>query len=242
MHSPPDATGPGTYAHLRGRAAAVGLAVRGAFNPRPHEFEHLMPGSQAGTIVLLGFTGATQWDTFRESAEFGDGSQDALDRWSRRVISALAAETGGRAVYPSGEGPTLPFQRLALRCEPVFQSPVGLLIHERWGLWHAYRGALVLAEKLMVPVPRKSTSPCMTCIGRLCVASCPVGAHRSGAYDITACVSHLASAAGANCAAQGCLARRACPVGATYRYRDEQMSFHMAAFLRAVAPSCHEPR
>ena len=38
---------------------------------------------------------------------------DPLDRWSRRLIERLARELGGRALFPFGGPPFLPFQRWA---------------------------------------------------------------------------------------------------------------------------------
>jgi hypothetical protein len=42
------------------QAAAVGLAMRGAFHPEPGEFAALLPAAEVGTVVLLGFTGRLQ--------------------------------------------------------------------------------------------------------------------------------------------------------------------------------------
>ena len=128
----------------------MGLAVRGAFHPQPGEFGPVPGGAEPGTIVLLGFTGSDQWSVFEDSREARDGLPDPLDRWSQRVIGALASELGAADFYPSGSPSSpLPFQRLARRCEPVHPSPVGLLIHESYGLWHAYRVGLCLQERMV---------------------------------------------------------------------------------------------
>jgi hypothetical protein len=50
---------------------------------------------------------------------------------------------------------------------------------------------------------------------------------------VAACVGHLETPAGAECMAEGCRARRACPVGTDYRYEPAQAAFHMRAFLAA---------
>jgi len=212
-------------------ACAAGLAVRGAFHPSPDEFR---PGVTAdvGTCVLLGFTGSVQWDHFTRSPEAADGAPDPLDRWSRRVIDALAVRCNAVAVYPSGV-PTVPFQRLALRCEPVHPSPIGLLIHPDWGLWHAYRGALLMRARIALPTAVRADSPCTQCAAKPCLDTCPVDAFHMGRYDVAACRRHVASEAGAQCREGGCLARRACPVGSEYRYVAAQARFHMEAFLVA---------
>jgi hypothetical protein len=218
------------------RANSAGLAVRGAFHPELHEFDRELPGVSAATIILLGFTGSLQWEYFRDAAEARDGRPHPLDRWSRRVIGALAQEFAATAVYPHGENLQLPFQQLALRSEPVHRSPIGLLIHPAWGLWHAYRGALVLSHRVELPAVARSGSPCSSCAARPCLSSCPVGAFRPGSFDLQACIDHLHSAAGAPCREGGCLARRACPVGTRFSYTAEQMRFHMRAFMNSVRP------
>jgi hypothetical protein len=183
--------------------------------------------------VLLGFTGSQQWEHFEQASEAQDGAPHPLDRWSRRVIGSLAREFDARDLYPSGT-PTapLPFQRLALRCEPVHPSPIGLLIHPRWGLWHAYRGALLLSLAIDLPPSAPAAHPCESCEMRPCLSSCPVGAFRPGTFELGACVEHVLSDAGRECRDRGCLARRACPIGTQYRYREDQARFHMRAFLQ----------
>jgi hypothetical protein len=209
----------------------TGLVPRGAFNLEEGERR----GAPAGirTIVLIGMTGRVGWSAFAASPEAGDGAGDPLDRWSRRVIETLARELGGQALFPFGGPPYWPFQQWARRAEPVHPSPIGILIHPRYGLWHSYRGALGFSGKLAIPEPAAIPSPCDSCVGRWCLKPCPVGAFSSAGYDVAACVGHLKSAAGADCMDLGCRARRACPVGAEHAYGPEQANFLMEAFLRA---------
>jgi hypothetical protein len=221
---------------LARRAATQGLEVRGGFYPQADEFSAMLPaGTIAGSVVLLGFTGSVQWSHFEASTEANDGLPHPLDRWSRRNIGALAKEFAALDIYPSGT-PHVPFQRLAARCEPVHQSPIGLQIHPRWGLWHAYRGALVFAERLKLPAAQASAHPCGSCIEKPCLSACPVGAFSSAGYALDTCLDHVLSAAGTDCRERGCRARRACPVGAEHSYVDRQARFHMAAFLRSLRP------
>jgi hypothetical protein len=184
------------------------------------------------TIVLAGIVGRGGWDAFAASPEASDGLADPLDRWSRRLIESLARELGGMALFPFGGPPFLPFQRWAQRAEPVHSSPIGLLIHPYYGLWHSYRGALAFREELNVSASAAVPSPCETCTGRWCLSACPVGAFSNEGYDVGACAGHLRSAAGGDCMGGGCLARRACPVGAEHAYGPEQAGFHMRAFMR----------
>jgi len=209
----------------------AGLVPRGAFRLEEGERQGALAGVR--TIVLAGMAGREGWSAFAASPEAGDGAGDPLDRWSRRVIEVLARELGGRAFFPFGGPPFWPFQQWARRAEPVHPSPLGILIHPRYGLWHSYRGALGFRQKLAVPAPAALPSPCDSCVGRWCLKACPVGAFSSAGYDVAACLGHLKSAAGADCVSLGCRARRACPVGAEHAYGAEQANFLMEAFLRA---------
>jgi hypothetical protein len=233
------------FDQLRRRASESGLAVRGAFHPQPGEFDGTWPAASVGTIVLLGFTGSAQWAFFNNSPEALDGLPHPLDRWSRRTVGSLAQEFGARDFYPTGSpAPPAPIQRLARRSEPVYPSPIGLLIHSTWGLWHAYRGGLALADRIELPAAPSAAapgsapapaSPCAACQTQPCLSSCPVQAFRPGpSFDLDACVNHVLSEAGADCRDNGCAARRACPVGTEFSYVPEQARFHMRAFLRSV--------
>ena len=219
-----------TLSLLSQMAAPSGLALRGAFHPTAGDLVPPLPdGRPVATLVLLGFVGRTGWDSFAAEPEATDGAPDPLDRWSRRVIGALAEQLGASACFPFGGPPYLPFGRWAQHAEPVHPSPLGLLIHPDWGLWHSYRGALGFAGKLALPAPDRRASPCLGC-SRPCLAACPVGAFGPAGYDVPRCVAWLDSPAGTACLSGGCLARRACPVAPAGQYGAAQAGFHMAAF------------
>jgi hypothetical protein len=140
-------------------------------------------------------------------------------------------------LFPFGGPPHHDFQGWALRAEPVARSPVGLLIHPEWGLWHAYRGALVFRERLPLLGDVERDSPCAGCVSKPCLSTCPVGAFsEERGYDVGACTQYLRGPAGGACVAAGCLARRACPVVPPEPYAAAQQAFHMQAFLRARGP------
>jgi len=220
---------PADPALLAGVLPAGAMAVRGAFHPDGADGVPAVAGRPAGTLVLLGWTGGAQWAAFAGSAEAGDGRAEPLDRWTRRLVDAAAAALGARAVYP-GEGPPFwPFQRWAMRAEGIAPSPLGLLIHRDWGVWHSYRAALVLAGRLdLVAVPARA-SPCDGC-ARPCLEACPVAAFDGAGYDAAGCAAHLAGPV--ECLEDGCRARVACPVVPPVPYGAAQMRFHMAALRR----------
>jgi ferredoxin len=214
-----------------GLCNAAGLASRGAFHSEPADgIPPLTDGRPAATVLLLGFIGSATWPVFAASPEARDARPDPLDRWSCRVIEGLASQLGAAALYPFGGPPYLPFQRWARRAEPVHPSPLGLLIHPDWGLWHSYRGALAFRERLDLPPREDRPSPCDGCAAKPCLTTCPVGAFTASGYDTAACVAHIGSAAGRDCIDEGCRARRACPVGAALRLVPEQAAHHMRAF------------
>jgi hypothetical protein len=210
--------------------AQAGLVPRGAVRLEDNERQGAL--AEVRTLVLAGMAGREGWDAFAASPEARGGADHPLDRWSRRVIEALAGELGAKALFPFGGPPFWPFQQWARRAEPVHPSPIGVLIHPRYGLWHSYRGALAFPEALAIPEPAAVPSPCESCSGRWCLRACPVGAFSGAGYDVAACVGHLNSTAGADCVGFGCRARRACPVGAEHAYGAEQANFLMRAFLR----------
>jgi ferredoxin len=211
--------------------AAQGLLLRGGFHPRPEDgVPPLADGKPSATLLMIGNAGAALWRRFSAAPEAGDGAAHPLDRWTLRVVGALAAQAGATALFPFGGPPWLPFQRWALRAEPVHVSPLGMLIHPVYGLWHAYRGALAFAERLALPPQEAAASPCDSCAGRPCLRACPVAAFSPAGYDVAACRSHLAGVAGGGCFAAACLARAACPVGRQYAYGPGQATFHMRAF------------
>ena len=209
----------------------AGFVSRGAFLLTDRE--RIGALAEIRTIVLIGVAGRLGWDAFAKSQEARDGERHPLDRFSRRVIDGLARDLGGIALYPFGGPPFFPFQRWARRAEPVHPSPIGLLIHPRYGLWHSYRGALSFADALDVPPSKAVPSPCDSCAAKPCLGACPVGAFSLLGYDVPACVAYLRAAEGAECMERGCLARRACPIGADQAHGPEQAAFAMRAFVRA---------
>ncbi len=212
---------------------AHGWILRGGFEPRAGDgVPPLEDGRPARTLMMVGNAGPAMWRAFAASPEY-DGAPDPLNRWSERIIGAVAAETGAHAFFPFGGPPYLPFVAWAKRAEAVAESPLGILIHPDYGLWHAYRGALAFAEALELPPRAERPRPCDTCVERPCLSACPVGAFAETGYDGAACTGHISAPAGADCMERACGARRACPVGREYVYEPAQARFHMKHFLAA---------
>ncbi len=179
------------------------------------------------SLLLIGPAEPGYWAHVQTQADWS--APDPIDRWSRRVIGQLACDLGAKALFPFGGAPYHPFYKWALRTGQVWESPVKLLVHARQGLMVSFRGALAQREEVELP---KATPPCEAC-HRPCLTACPVGALTGAGYDLAACHGHLDRADGAACLNGGCLARRACPVSATYARIPEHSAYHMRQFHRA---------
>ena len=203
--------------------ATTGLAVRGGFVPASADG---LPGVRS--VVLIGNAGPSMWPAFAASRR---DEPDPLDHWAKRVVDPIAADLGATAVHPNDK-PFQPFQRWARAAEPVHPSPLGILIHPDFGLWHAYRAAL-LFPYTVEGLPRRADtpSPCDRCLEKPCLTACPVSAFAGKTYNVAACAGHLRSGNEPDCARLGCRARDACPVAPNHRYTDEHIGFHMAAFV-----------
>ena len=219
-----------SYAAVHSVLSNLGLMARGGFQIEPGEFAPFGLDDGYKTLIMVGNAGPGLWASLSLVLTY-DHAPHALDRWTRRVLEPLAERFNATVVFPF-EGPAyLPFQRWARRAEPVFPSPTGPLIHSEFGMWHAYRGALLFNKVLDLPAFEATTSPCESCVDRPCMQTCPVNAFSTDAYDVPACSTYLGSDTGSDCLGNGCAARRACPVGQRYVYAPHQAQFHMQAFL-----------
>lgn len=223
-------------AEIDRRFAGTGLFVRGAFRPAPEDaVPPLADGRPARTVVLIGNAGPDLWRALRRDNPDLAG-EDPLDTWVDAHLGRVAADLGAGLVYATRK-PWPPIQRWALKAGGVFRSPIGILIHPEYGLWHVYRGALLFAAELALPSPENgapAASPCLGCADKPCLTRCPAGAFSETGFDALACVGHVESRKGKACATGGCLARRACPVGPAYAYERDEGAWHMAAVVGSV--------
>ncbi len=218
-----------TLGEIEQALADAGLDLRGAFHADTDDaVPPLADGGRTRTVVLAGNAGPRMWRSF--AAARAERAL-TLDSWSKITLTAVAAQFKAQAVFPF-ERPYSPFQRWAMRAEACHASPLGLLIHPDYGLWHGYRGALLFAVEIELAPRDARASPCAGCADRPCLSACPVCAFSAEGYDVPACVRHLAARPEPACMEIGCRARHACPVGRDYRYAPEQARFHMLAFLK----------
>ena len=210
-----------------------GLFVRGVTTLSAAEIETYRFPKSKPALVLVGNIGSSYWPVFSQSPEFLDDEAHPLDRWSRRVAEAIAAELPVEPVYPFEGPPYYPFQQWAHRAEALKQSPVGVMIHPDYGLWHSYRFALLGADFEVNQTQSPGESPCINCDAKPCLHRCPVDAFDSNGYDVDRCANYLQQTPQAECHSTGCLARYACPIAPELSYAAAQGQFHLQAFLNA---------
>ncbi len=208
-----------------------GLLLRGFVNFTPDEpAPEYAAGRPARSLVLVGNGGGSLWRPFSTwFTEQPSGLADPLDTWSKQVIGVVAETFDLRAVFPS-DRPWLPFQQWASRAEGLKASPLGILMHPEYGLWHAYRGALLCDRELPVPAVEKQIHLCDACDWKPCLNTCPADAIFDGEFKSGACRDHVGGSQGSLCRETGCAARNSCPCD-RYRYPAAQQVFHLQAFL-----------
>lgn len=225
---------------LTSALAEHGLRARGSFTAKHEDNLPSLESAQGPrTLVLIGNIGSSIWPSFSNSAEFHDGNAHALDRWSRRIGEQLAADFSGLAIFPFDGPPYWPFLTWTQKAEGLIPSPLGLNFHPHYGLWHAYRFALLLPfafdEQVKMAKKAEALFDCASCSEQACLHSCPVKAFDARAYDTNSCISHLNNNRHSSCNSDGCLARHACPVGQEFAYEPAQAHFHMQAFITALS-------
>jgi len=154
---------------LTAAAAEHGLLLRGCFAVGAGDDVPEVDGAPAAQLMLFGNAGSAMWAVFNLSDEYRDGRPDPLNRWSARIGEALAKRAGACALFPFG-APPRPFLQWGKRAEALQNSQLGMLIHPKFGLWHAYRfalafaaGALADGERLDAPVTVVDGDICARC-------------------------------------------------------------------------------
>ncbi len=245
------------FVFLRSTLAVHGLIGHGSLNFASGDPPIFEIDRHAKLLVLIGHAGSSIWPHFtgwlcanyasllydfraHGASSSSDFRQllDPLDSWSKEVIGDIAKTFGGRAIYPSDQ-PYHPFQQWAMAATGMKPSPLGILIHPVYGLWHAYRAAIIFDQlkhsqksDVLNQSDEKLSHPCDSCAEKPCLSACPVDAFSDGEYDVKSCRAHVKSDGGLACRTKGCLARRVCPVGKEFEYVPEQMEFHMNAFVK----------
>lgn len=231
------AKSPGDFADLIARLEVSGLVCFGGLEITKHECalgSEVLIGQKG---LLIGNAGSSMWRVFSKSDEYADGALDPMNRWTKRVLDGIAQSLGARVIYPFDE-PYWPFQRIAQKASQSRSSPLGILIHPEYGLWHAFRGVIIFDDiheyssqvSSLAAHSESLNHPCETCLDKPCLSACPVGAFTGERLDVKSCFTHLDSANDPDCMQSGCQARCACPIAKEHQYDGAQMKFHMQSY------------
>jgi hypothetical protein len=220
-----------------------GLVLLGSLHVKPaDQVPNTAENRPARQLLMIGNGGSSIWPAFSQSPEYRDGRPDPLDRWSRRAGDELACELAGRAIFPFDGPPYPPYLSWAKRAGQVAPSRISMFVHAQFGLWHAYRFALALAEPLdSFKQVSEFISPCIDCEEKPCLKACPVDAFTGDIYRVDRCVDYLAADIESACRKLGCEARRVCPAAREFTYKAAHARFHMDAFIKIQSPASGLP-
>ncbi|WP_416896777.1 MAG: ferredoxin [Minwuia sp.] len=210
------------FARLHRELGKAGMTVIGAFEPDEGEI------GDARAVVLIGNAGSAMWRRFDPRPH--DPRDHTIDCWTRDVLTPLASKAGADIAFPFDGPPYHPFVSWAFRTGRCHRSPLGMAIHDRFGLWFALRAAFLFDEELELPAG-PDASPCETCADKPCLTACPVSAFDGGNYDHEACRKHVRTPPN-DCASAGCRARHACPTGREFVYEAAHAAYHMRSFAQ----------
>ncbi len=196
-------------------------------NSLPDNVREMMSGSvrlsDFSRLVVIGNAGRQFWHALQVA---GMSSTDPVDSFSRATTQTFCSKFLPHAtcdlIYPGST--SIPLQRIGALLGWGHVSPLGIGISNEYGLWFAYRGAFLTSARL--PLTEKIAQPfaCDSCIDKPCIGRCPASAVcASAAFDIPACVDFRLSE-NSPCV-DCCLARQACPVGASHRYPVEMVRY-----------------
>ncbi len=183
------------------------------------------------STVLIGSAGRRMWDSIGERGFFADGQRDPVDRHAREALGDFCATVAvdTRVAWPDPEATEhLPIRSFAEAAGWAYRSPMGLGIHPVHGLWHAYRGVVLVAAELPRQHEPPRAHPCERCPERPCLSACPAGAV-GGPLGLDVPLCHAERVRPGGCAT-ACHARAACPVGEPYT--EPQIAHH---FTNATA-------
>lgn len=229
---------------LRENIENLGFTLLGAINiARENKSINPELPKKPKSVVLIGNAGAAFWPRFTSSLHYkAKNSENPLDDWTRTQLDSLAKEYSAQVSYPFAGPPYEPFSAWAREILGIESSPLGILIHPRFGLWFALRAAFfgdrLLTEAELANLNTSSAcapTPCTTCTEKPCLQACPVSAFASGRFAADSCADFVAKNKEKACYTNGCQARIACPVGKKYQYSANQSQFHLDSFLKNLA-------
>ena len=193
-----------------------------------------IPLERYSRLVLVGNGGGEKlWAAMQQQDMT---APDPIDHFSIAAAKTFIADQLENAahhiVYPLTNY-LVPLQKLGALAGWHHDSPLGLGIHSRYGVWFAYRVAFLVDAALPLRSESLTPSPCDTCVEKPCISRCPVGAvGEIGRFQINTCSKHRIIP-DSPCADR-CLSRLACPVGRDHRYPLAQIQYHYTHSLPSM--------
>lgn len=208
---------------------------------------------QSGCLLLVAHAGKQFWQAFSQgqTAEYRK-KPDPIDAYSaevtERVLEKYLPNVARLRLFPSSDCP-VNLMALGRAFGWHSPSPLGMGIHEKYGLWSAYRAAWWLdIERLEVTLashdldklsarpnsPAEMSDVCLQCQTQECVTACPSNAvtHRKNP-ELGHCADYRLTQ-NSQCEST-CLSRMACPYASEHRYTGPQMSYHYDLARSAIA-------
>jgi NAD-dependent dihydropyrimidine dehydrogenase PreA subunit len=188
--------------------------------------------SRFASLILTANAGRDFWEALQSS---GPQGRDPVDHFSLTVSQTLVERNLDGAehqvLYP---GPfSISLSELGQLAGWHHPSPIGNGIHPKYGLWFAYRSLLLVGQDLPHQAVPRQASPCDSCVDKPCMSACPGQAvHFGHPLALNACIKHRIS--DHSSCRDRCLSRLACPVGAAYRYDEDQLQYHYLHSLESL--------
>ncbi len=181
-----------------------------------------------GQMVMA--VGMVAWQNFIQSAKH---LKNPYDKWGEKIIKSqykhyiLPNQPARNGFYPF-----VAWAKLA----GFSQSPLGMAIHPKYGLWVSQRGA-IFHKKAKIPYRHRQIKPCITCQTKDCISACPAQALDFNGFKYEKCTDYLQKNAHDSCWQNGCRARLACPIGRKFRYKPQKSQFHWRSLRRSLRHS-----
>ena len=183
-------------------------------------------------LLLTGHGGRLFWQKLQA---VGMETADPVDTFSTQLTIQFITDYLGNPphllLYPFGDY-LVPLTQLGEWVGWSHPSPIGQGISEQFGVWFAYRTAVLLNGNFPTTPRIQTTSPCQSCAEKPCITACPVGAAQEDTFHITPCVNFRLS--DHSPCADRCLARLACPVAPEHRYTLSQIQYHYTQSLITI--------
>jgi len=191
-----------------------------------------LPVSDQTRIILIGNGGRALWESIPPSLwlqadPVDQHSSAAACRFARQILT----QDNYQIIYP-GDTPVA-LQQLGTIAGWHTPSPLGIGINPQWGLWYAYRVAVITNDPLPEILQPAPPSPCAACAEKPCLSVCPAGALcATSTISIDICASYRL-APKSSCADR-CRARMSCPVATEQRYTLDQIQYHYRLSLETL--------